>query len=97
VDVDLPVVQSADTALLSILADLRDEDPRIFARISAARRDAHGDVELTLPSYSVLASEGVTAERLAEIVPVEQDLDRRGARVAQIDLRFRDQVIARVQ
>jgi cell division septal protein FtsQ len=97
VDVDLPIVQNADTVLLSLLADLRDEEPRMFARISAARRGAHGDIELTLPSYSVLAREGVTAERLGDIAPVEQDLDRRGARVAQLDLRFRDQVIARVQ
>jgi cell division septal protein FtsQ len=97
VDVDLPVVQRADTALLALLADLRDESPRIFGRISAARRNARGDVELTFPSYSVLASTGVSADRLAEIVPVEKDLARRGARLAQLDLRFRDQVIARVQ
>ncbi|HET7622829.1 MAG TPA: FtsQ-type POTRA domain-containing protein [Gemmatimonadaceae bacterium] len=97
VDVDLPVVQRADTALLSLLADLRDESPRIFERISAARRDSRGDVELTLPSYSVLAGTGVSAARLAEIVPVENDLARRGARIAQLDLRFRDQVIARLQ
>jgi cell division protein FtsQ len=97
VDVDLPVVQRVDTALLSLLADLRDESPRIFDRISAARRDSRGDVELTLPSYSVLAGTGVSAARLAEIVPVENDLARRGARIAQLDLRFRDQVIARLQ
>jgi cell division protein FtsQ len=97
VDVDLPVVQRADTALLALLADLRDESPRLFGRISAARRNSRGDVELTFPSYSVLARTGVSADRLAEIVPVEKDLARRGARLAQLDLRFRDQVIARVQ
>jgi cell division protein FtsQ len=97
VDLDLPVVQRADTALLSLLADLRDESPRLFERISAARRDSRGDIELNLPSYSVLATTGVTAARLADIVPVENDLARRGARIAQLDLRFRDQVIARLQ
>lgn len=97
VDVDLPVVQRADTALLSLLADVRDESPRLFRRISAARRNSGGDVELTLPSYSVLASTGVSAARLGDIVPVENDLARRGARIAQLDLRFRDQVIARLQ
>ncbi|HEU4584162.1 MAG TPA: FtsQ-type POTRA domain-containing protein, partial [Gemmatimonadaceae bacterium] len=97
VDLDLPVVQRADTALLSLLADLRDESPRLFARISAAQRDARGDIELNLPSYSVLATTGVTAARLSDIVPVESDLARRGARIAQLDLRFRDQVIARLQ
>jgi len=39
----------------------------------------------------------VTPERLAEIFPVEADLARRQARVAELDLRFRDQVIARLQ
>jgi len=97
VEVDLPVVERADTALLALLADLRDESPRIFGRISAARRDSRGDVELTFASYSVLASTGVSAARLADIVPVENDLARRGARIAQLDLRFRDQVIARLQ
>lgn len=97
VELDLPVVQRADTVLLSLLADLRDESPRLFERISAARRDRRGDIELELPSYSVLAATGVTAERLADIVPVENDLARRGARIAELDLRFRDQVIARVQ
>lgn len=97
VELDLPVVQRADTALLSLLADVRDESPRLFERISAARRDKRGDIELELPSYSVLATTGVTAARLADIVPVENDLARRGARIAQLDLRFRDQVIARVQ
>ncbi len=97
VDVDLPLVQRADTMLLSLLADVRDENPRLFARISAARRDARGDVELTLPTYSVLATDQATASRLADIAPVERDLARRGTRVAQLDLRFRDQVIARVQ
>ena len=97
VDVDLPVVQRADTVLLSLLADLRDESPRFFHRISAARRNSRGDVELTLPSYSVLASTGVSAARVADIVPVENDLTRRGVRAAQLDLRFRGQVIARLQ
>jgi hypothetical protein len=39
----------------------------------------------------------VTARRLAEIYPVEGDLARRRARVAELDLRYRDQVIARLQ
>jgi hypothetical protein len=39
----------------------------------------------------------VTVSRLADIFPVEHDLARRQARVAEIDLRYRDQVIARLQ
>jgi hypothetical protein len=48
----------------------------------------------TLP---VRAMADVTVSRLADIFPVEHDLARRQARVAEIDLRYRDQVIARLQ
>jgi cell division septal protein FtsQ len=40
---------------------------------------------------------GLSVERLADIFPVESDLARRQARVEEIDLRYRDQVIARLQ
>jgi cell division protein FtsQ len=40
---------------------------------------------------------GVSVTRLTDIFPVENDLRRRGARVAELDLRYRDQVIARLQ
>ena len=48
----------------------------------------------TLP---VRAMADVSVSRLADIFPVEHDLARRQARVAEIDLRYRDQVIARLQ
>jgi cell division protein FtsQ len=38
----------------------------------------------------------VSVERLAEIEPVEDDLARRQLRAVEIDLRYRDQVIARL-
>lgn len=40
---------------------------------------------------------GVSVSRLADIFPVESDLVRRRANVAELDLRYRDQVIARLQ
>jgi hypothetical protein len=40
---------------------------------------------------------GLSVERLADIFPVENDLARRQARVGEIDLRYRDQVVARLQ
>jgi len=40
---------------------------------------------------------GVSVARLADIFPVESDLLRRRANVAELDLRYRDQVIARLQ
>jgi len=40
---------------------------------------------------------GLSVERLADIFPVESDLARRQASVSELDLRYRDQVIARLQ
>lgn len=40
---------------------------------------------------------GLPVERLADIFPVETDLARRQAHVSELDLRYRDQVIARLQ
>jgi cell division septal protein FtsQ len=40
---------------------------------------------------------GLSVERLADIFPVETDLARRQLRVGELDLRYRDQVIARLQ
>jgi cell division protein FtsQ len=45
----------------------------------------------------VLALTGLSVVRLADIFPVESDLARRQARVEELDLRYRDQVIARLQ
>lgn len=40
---------------------------------------------------------GLSADRLADIFPVESDLARRQLHVDELDLRYRDQVIARLQ
>lgn len=40
---------------------------------------------------------GLSVERLADIFPVETDLARRQLKVGELDLRYRDQVIARLQ
>jgi cell division septal protein FtsQ len=40
---------------------------------------------------------GLSVERLADIFPVETDLARRQVNVGELDLRYRDQVIARLQ
>ncbi len=111
---DVPVVAARDTALLRLLGALRDDMPRLFARVSEARRvrgrATPGGVRT--PDEFVFAFAAptpgggatlvvrtmpdVTAGRLADLVPVEDDLARRRVRVAELDLRFRDQVIARL-
>ena len=51
------------------------------------------------PYLRVRAQLGVSVARLADIFPVESDLQRRraGEGIVELDLRYRDQVIARLQ
>jgi cell division protein FtsQ len=98
-DIDLPVLSSRDTFALRVLGDVRDRAPALFARIGEVKRTAKGDLLFRLgeqPSRDILASADVTADRLTDIVPVEQDLARRSLHATELDLRFRDQVIARL-
>lgn len=97
VNVDLPVIARRDTIVLRMLGELRERSPQMYERVSAARRSGRAEIVLEMGSLHVRAMADVTADRLAEIVPVEADLARRHARVAELDLRYRDQVIARLQ
>ena len=65
--------------------------------MSEVRRERRNEVLLAIPPLTVRAMLDVAPSRLGEILPVEQDLVRRGARVVELDLRYRDQVIARLQ
>ncbi len=69
------------------------------ARDSAGNAaDSASSSAANLPAtLRVRARMGVSATRLTDIFPVEFDLRRRGARVAELDLRYRDQVVARLQ
>ncbi|HEX6058798.1 MAG TPA: FtsQ-type POTRA domain-containing protein [Gemmatimonadaceae bacterium] len=97
VEVDVPILVQRDTALLRLLADVRRVAPPLYDRISDVRRAPRGELTLRLARVAVRAPAGVSAARLAEILPVERDLARRRARVVELDLRYRDQVIARLQ
>lgn len=94
---ELPVVFTADPRLLATLERVRREQPALFARISQASRDRAGDLILGLDGFRVRAPLGVSADGLTDIFPVEFDLARRGLPIAELDLRYRDQVIARLQ
>lgn len=95
--VDLPVLAGRDTALLRLLGDVRDSAPDVYARLSEVRRAGKGELVLRLTTVPVRAMVDVRAARLADIIPVEQDLARRRARVVELDLRFREQVVARLE
>lgn len=97
VDVDLPVLATQDTLLLRLLAETQADEPALFARVSEAGRSARGDVVLELPEFRILADPAVTARRLADVLPVELDAARRQWTLRELDLRYRDQVIVRLQ
>lgn len=97
-DVDLPVANQRDKAVLALLTRARSENPMVYHRISEISREGKEGIVLRLtPSLRVRALLGVSVERLSDIFPVESDLIRRRANVAELDLRYRDQVIARLQ
>lgn len=95
-DLDLPVVPARDVAALKLLGEVRDHAPALFARINAVRRLPRGELSVQVDSLMVLAARDLSAARLSDILPVELDLARRGRRVVELDLRYRDQVIARL-
>jgi len=95
--VDAPIVAYRDQTVFRLLGALRTEAPELYGRISEVARVAGDELWLKVSSIPVRAMADVTVERLAEIGPVEQDLARRRLRAVEIDLRYRDQVIARLQ
>ena len=96
VDLDLPIMPTRDVAALHLLGDVRDAEPQLYARISDVRRLPRGEIAVQVDSLNVLGARDLTAARLSDILPVERDLARRGRRAVELDLRYRDQVIARL-
>ena len=95
VQVDAPIVQGADTIVLKLLDGLRVQAPAVYARITEAQRTKSGELRMQLGSVTVRANSEVTVARFLDILPVEADLARNHLRVVELDLRFREQVIAR--
>lgn len=96
IDLDLPVVGARDVAALRLLGEVQQAAPQLYARINDVRRLPHGELALQVDSLNVLGARDLTAARLSDILPVERDLVRRGRRAVELDLRYRDQVIARL-
>lgn len=95
-EVDVPVA-FADSGTLRLLGAVRARAPGLYRRLSEVRRDGPGEMVFVFDSMPVRALTGVTLERLTDLELVERDLARRRLRVAELDLRYRDQVIARLQ
>ena len=92
---DVPVAATADSALLHLLNGLRKDAPRLFARVSHGERAGPDELRFKLGGVTVRTSSDVTVARFRDILPVEADLARNHLRAVELDLRFRDQVIAR--
>jgi cell division protein FtsQ len=96
--VDAPVVTAAprDTMVYHLLGAMQREAPALYAKLSSIRAVGTDEILLQIADLPVRAMTSVTLERLGDIDPVERDLARRQMRPAEIDLRYRDQVIARL-
>jgi cell division protein FtsQ len=96
--VDAPVVTAAprDTIVYHLLGEMQREAPALYARLSSIRTVGADEIVLQIADLSVRAMTNVTLARLGDIDPVQRDLMRRQLRAAEIDLRYRDQVIARL-
>ncbi|HMN08629.1 MAG TPA: FtsQ-type POTRA domain-containing protein [Gemmatimonadaceae bacterium] len=94
--VDLPIVPRADTALFRLLADVRAEWPEYYARVSEARRVGKDEVYLQLVDVGVRAMLDLSTDRLLQLSSVEADLAKRRLRPVELDLRYKDLVIARL-
>jgi cell division septal protein FtsQ len=73
--------------ILLTLARGEKEKPRASSDTTASHA---GTLRVRIPV-------GLSVDRLADIFPVENDLARRQVHVGELDLRYRDQVIARLQ
>ncbi len=94
--VDVPIVARRDTATLRLLGALRRQAPELYQRVSEVRR-VGDELDLSLRSFLVRAMADVTVRRLEDVEPVARDLANRRLDVAELDLRYRDQVIARLK
>lgn len=92
---DVPLAATADSALLHLLDGLRKDAPRLFARVLRGERAGPDELRLQLAGITVRTTPDVTVARFQDILPVEADLARNHLRAVELDLRFRDQVIAR--
>jgi cell division protein FtsQ len=75
---------------------MQREAPALYAKLSSVRSTGGDEIVLQIADLTVRAMTTVTLARLADIDPVERDLARRQLRPAELDLRYRDQVIARL-
>jgi cell division protein FtsQ len=97
IDVDAPVLTSPDTTLLRLLGAMRRSLAPLYARVSEVRRVGAHDLIIQLDDTPVRTTSAVSLDDLNQIEAVEADLKRRSVHAVELDLRFKDQIIARLQ
>jgi cell division septal protein FtsQ len=97
IPVDAPILARADTALLRLLADMRIGLPALYRRVSELKRVGAHELLFQLDDAPVRTLDVVSLDDLNQIQSVEDDLRKRAARVAELDLRYSGQIIARLQ
>lgn len=99
VPLDVPLSASADSALMHLLDGLKTAEPALYARVERADRvrtaGRPDEFRIKLGPMVVRTTTKVTVGRFKDILPVEADLARNRLRAVELDLRFRNQVIAR--
>lgn len=97
-DVNAPILARADSAILRLLGIARRGAPALYGRVSEVRRAGGGrELVVVFDSLPVRTLADVTLQRLEDAELVERDLARRRLRPTELDLRYRDQVIARLK
>ena len=96
-DVDVPIIDRPDAVVTRLLGGVEEASPRFFARISSVVQHRDRELVVQLDRGLVRAGLDVTPQRLAGAGIVAADLERRGQRYTELDLRYRDQVVARLQ
>lgn len=94
--IDAPIVATADTTILRFLDGLRNEAPRMYERVIELRRVNGREWWIQLKDVVVRTRDDLTVERLQDILRVEESLAQQNQHAVELDLRFQDQVIARL-
>lgn len=96
--VDAPIVVAArrDTTVYHLLGLLQREAPRLFARVTSISTVGTDEMVLHIAGLPIRAMTSVSLARLSDVELVERDLARRQIHATELDLRYRDQVIARL-
>ena len=96
--VDAPIVIAArrDTTVYHLLGVIQRDAPRLFARVTSISTVGADEMVLHIAGLPIRAMTSVSLARLSDIEFVERDLARRQIHATELDLRYRDQVIARL-